>query len=426
MTTTPQRWLFPLFVALQGGLVLGLSVAAHRGAKPSVIAAGVALCFIPYAGAIWSSRSLGPTAAKAGIVAAAAFGAVLISAPPALSDDLYRYLWEGRLWLEGHNPFRDAPDDPALVALRDLDWALINNKSLTTIYPPLAQLLFIGSAWLGGTVWSVKLFALAGHLLCAAAIGRMCRDVRAASLAVGLNPLLLSESALNGHFDVLCGTALLIVAWSSARSRIGRAAAAATVAVGLKVVGLVALPLLWRWPKALLSAGVASALLLTPLVWWRPVADPGSGTVQFAMRWSGNESLFACFEWLSRRVLDPQSAELAARVVVIAIVIAMCAIVVRRRLPALQALRALVWAVLLLSPQVHPWYLAWLLPLEVASRGSAGFVWSAAVLFAYAPLDRWVTEGVWEMPLSLQLAEYTIVAAALFVDPRRPSLRRRG
>jgi hypothetical protein len=90
----------------------------------------------------------------------------------------------------------------------------------------------------------------------------------------------------------------------------------------------------------------------------------------------------------------------------------------------MQATRALCWALLLLSPQVHPWYLAWLIPLEVAASGFAGLVWSAVVLCAYAPLDLWVAEGVWDMPLWLQLFEYSVVAVALILDPRRPSLRK--
>ena len=74
---------------------------------------------------------------------------------------------------------------------------------------------------------------------------------------------------------------------------------------------------------------------------------------------------------------------------------------------------------LLLSPQVHPWYLAWLLPLELAVGGRAGWVWSAAVLLAYAPLDRWVEAGVWDMPVGLQLAEYLVVLFVLATDAFR-------
>ncbi len=43
-------------------------------------------------------------------------------------------------------------------------------------------------------------------------------------------------------------------------------------------------------------------------------------------------------------------------------------------------------------------------------------VWSLAVLCAYAPLDRWVAEGVWVMPPWLQVFEYLAVALALLWD----------
>jgi hypothetical protein len=150
--------------------------------------------------------------------------------------------------------------------------------------------------------------------------------------------------------------------------------------------------------------------------------DPVSGTGQFATRWRGNESVFALVDQVSRAFFEPGSTELVARFAVAVFLLVLCALVVYRHVPPQRAIRALVWAVLILSPQVHPWYLAWLLPLEVAAGGSAGLVWSAAVLCTYAPLDRWVAEGVWDMPLWLQILEYSVVALALILDPRRPNL----
>ena len=425
MTIRRDGGLFALCVTLQGCVVGGLALAARSGSTPSTVVAGLALSFVPYAGAIHFSRSV--TSKRAldliAIGTALLFGAALLFAPPLLSDDLYRYLWEGRVWLEGLSPYRLAPDDPALAHLRDDLWANINNKPLGSIYPPLSQLMFVVAQWLGGTARTLKLLALLAHLLSVAVVARLCTE-RKASLALALNPLLLSEAALNGHFDILCGVALLIAAWALSRHRFAQAAVAVCAGVGLKVVGLVVLPLFVRRPKVLVVTGLGSALLLMPLVWCRAPLSPVSGAGQFATRWRGNESVFALVDQLSRQLFESDSADLVARWVVAVALLALCALVVYRRVPPLRATRALVWALLLLSPQVHPWYLGWLLPLEVAAGGAAGLVWSAAVLCAYAPLDRWVAEGVWDMPLWMQIFEYSVVALALILDPRRPSFDR--
>ncbi|MBW2188395.1 MAG: DUF2029 domain-containing protein [Deltaproteobacteria bacterium] len=425
MTARRDGALFALSLALQACMVGGVALTARSGGSSSTAVVGLALCFVPYAGALVFSRAASSKRAVDRIALASAllFGALLLFAPPLLSDDLYRYLWEGRLWLEGLNPYRLAPDDPAVAHLRDGLWANINNKPLTSIYPPLSQLIFVVAQWLGGEVWTLKLLALLAHALSVALVARACTE-RKASLAIALNPLLLSEAALNGHFDILCGVLLLVAAWALSRQRFAQAGVAACAAVGLKVVGLVVIPLFVRRPRVLIAAGFGSALLLVPLVWPRALVDPASGAGQFATRWRGNESTFALVDRLSYALFDPSLAQLVARCIVAAVLLGLCALIVYRRVPPWTAIRALVWAVLLLSPQVHPWYLAWLLPLEVAAGGSAGLVWSAAILCAYAPLDRWVVEGVWDLPLWVQILEYAVVGLALILDPRRPTLAR--
>lgn len=422
MTVRGAQRLFALCLAALGCNLILLSLAARSGCLPSTVVGGLAISFIPYAGLLVAAASLRRLPPLRLAALALLFGAPLVLAPPVLSDDLFRYLWEGRMWLEGFNPYRLAPADLALSPLRDELWANINNPAIGSIYPPLSQLLFVVAAWLGGQVWVLKLLALLALAVTAAFVGRIVRSPRA-QLALALNPLLLSETALNGHFDVLCGLALLVAAWGLAQQRYLRASIAVCAAVGLKLVGLAFLPLFARRPKVLLGTALASLLLLVPLVAARAPVDPVSGAGQFASRWRGNDSLFALADCVGRLAFGDASGDLAARAMTALLFLVVCALVVRRRAPSLAAARALIWSVLLLSPQVHPWYLAWLLPLEVVAGGWAGLVWSAAILLAYAPLDLWVGEGVWRMPPWLQVFEYSIVALALILDPQRPTLR---
>ena len=168
MTARRAQGLFVVCLVSLGCFLAGLSLAARSGCRPSTVVAGLAISFIPYAGLLAVSPSLRSLPPLRLAAVALLLGAPLVFAPPLLSDDLYRYLWEGRIWLEGFNPYRLAPDDLALGPLRDEVWLNINNPTIGSIYPPLSQLLFIVAAWVGGKVWTVKLLALLAHAVTAA------------------------------------------------------------------------------------------------------------------------------------------------------------------------------------------------------------------------------------------------------------------
>ncbi|MEM7435102.1 MAG: hypothetical protein AAF436_08120 [Myxococcota bacterium] len=404
-------------LAAQTFLVATIVFSARSGAAPSTVTIALGVSFVPYVATVWAcggwlDRAQGLRIALGSL---AVMGAALIFAPPVLSDDVYRFVWEGRLWGHGFNPYRLPPDASAVSGLRDSVWESINNKPLASIYPPLSQALFFLIELSGGGVVAAKVLALGGHLASTVAVARLSTDPRA-PLLIALNPLLLSAAALDGHFDLWVGLAIVLAAWGIGRHRAMQAAVAALVAVGLKVVGLVLAPLFLRTPRALVVFALGSVALLMPMLVYRPANDATSGAVQFAERWQGNESLFAGVDWLARQALSEEQAMLVARIVVITLVFTVGLLVSRRHTPAMQGARIIVWATLLLSPQVHPWYLAWLLPLEVAAGRFAGIVWSAAALVAYAPLDRWVADGIWEPTPTLHLLEYLLVALALLLD----------
>src|SRR5215471_774112 len=78
------------------------------------------------------------------IVFAALFRLSIIFAPPYLSDDIYRYVWDGRVQSAGINPYRYVPADPALIQLRDDEiYRRMNRPDYAhTIYPPLTEAIF--------------------------------------------------------------------------------------------------------------------------------------------------------------------------------------------------------------------------------------------------------------------------------------------
>src|SRR5262249_55179633 len=139
----PQRVLALASVGATVCLLCVVAGVALLDGRPSHVTETIAWAFVPYAGLTVSHLSLRPrTAVLCAIGIASIPGILLLIPAPPFSDDLYRYLWDGRVLRHGIDPYRSSPEDPALARLRDELWTRINNRELPTIYPPLAQVLF--------------------------------------------------------------------------------------------------------------------------------------------------------------------------------------------------------------------------------------------------------------------------------------------
>ena len=142
------------------------------------------------------------------------FRLVLLPCAPFLSDDIYRYLWDGHVQLEGINPYLYPPDAPELESVRTAWHARINNPSIPTIYPPFAQMVFAAGALAGGSVVALKalwtLADLGACLLLAAVARRTGRSVPATLILFAWSPLMVVETAWSGHFEAL-GILLLAI-----------------------------------------------------------------------------------------------------------------------------------------------------------------------------------------------------------------------
>jgi len=94
------------------------------------------------------------------------FRLTLFPAVPTTSDDVYRYLWEGKILAEGHNPFTTPPNDSSLTSLRDEIYYKVTYKDIPAIYPPFSQVVFaLGYAIKKNSVTALKLIYLLCELL---------------------------------------------------------------------------------------------------------------------------------------------------------------------------------------------------------------------------------------------------------------------
>jgi len=359
-----------------------------------------------------------PHAGVAVFVVALAMRAAVMRVEPVLSDDVYRYLWDGRVLAHGLDPYAHAPSDAALASLRDgLVHPRINHPGLRTIYPPLAEAGFALVATLAPGVLGMKLW-IAGHDLALVGVLAWWCARRGGSplpaIAYAWNPLVVAEYAGNAHYDPT-GMLWLAVALALAEARPVLSALALSAAVLVRIVPVLALPfLLVAWPCwrarvlaiTLVGAGLGAFALLA--------RGHASGLEAYTMTWRNNE---LAFEYAAR-MLGERGARLLAAGVVAAIVVVLLTRRVRPEAGARQSLRSL----LLAGPVLHPWYLGWALMFEPLALSPAWLLLSATALLNYGVFAAPAAGGAFHLPLAWRWLEYglpLVLAVALALRARR-------
>ncbi|HMD64489.1 MAG TPA: hypothetical protein VKF83_11025 [Stellaceae bacterium] len=303
---------------------------------------------------------------------------IALAAPVFLSDDINRYIWDGRVQAAGINPYRYVPNDPALAALRDdaIFWHINRGNYAPTIYPPVAQMLFLGVNRFGETALAVKLVFVTIE---AVGIGTLLFILRTAGrppehiLLYAWHPLPVWEIAGSGHVDAAVVTFATLALAAAVSGRRVWSAAALGAATMVKFFPLVLAPALWRpgksnlgdwrWPAAFVAVIVAA---------YFPYIGVGSRALGFLGGYVAEENLgsgsgFWLLGILRRAIPIPLIAYLglAASVMAGLAIGALC----RRPDPrsSLPWATALGTAALFFASPHYPWYFVWLVALLTAA-----------------------------------------------------------
>ena len=347
-----------------------------------------------------------PHAGLAVVVVALAMRLAVIGVTPTLSDDLYRYVWDGKVAAHGIDPYAYAPADTALAALRDRTiQPRINHPDLRTIYPPVAEAGFALVASIAPTVRAMKLWIVLNDLALVSVLvvwlGRRGLSPLGA-IAYAWNPLVVIEYAGSGHHDP---TALLwlVVALAFADERPVLSALALSAAALVKLFPLLALPFLFRhWPwRARL---VALFCLVAGLGSFAQRAlGPASGLAAFSQVWRNNDSLFTLLEGL----VTPGGARVAA----MALLGAFAIVLLFRSTETATATRRMMRASVLLGPVAHPWYFGWPLALEPLQPSAPWLLLSCLAILSYGPLAVPSQGGGYHLTLAWRMVEYGLPAS---------------
>jgi alpha-1,6-mannosyltransferase len=306
-----------------------------------------------------------------------AFRAVLIFSKPHLSDDMYRYVWEGRIQANGFSPYLTPPDAPELVHLRDdAIWPLINRKNYVTVYPPATELIF-GALWriVPDSVHWFQIVMTSADVLAGLVLVMLLRAMGQPLQRVLIHlwsPLVIFETAHSAHVDALV-LPLLVGAWlMRVKGRDGWTGILLGAAAALKLYPALLLPALWRprdeqgrWRPAWL---MPLAFLVVLGVTYVPYLLRGTFALAYLPTYfaeGGNMSLafpiVVLMQWLGAPAETIANGVMALTVLVIGL-----SFVVRPVVESKQALARCLWligAYVLLTPLLHPWYLLWLVAL---------------------------------------------------------------
>jgi alpha-1,6-mannosyltransferase len=422
VTFTPSRRLYGF-----GGIMLGALTICSRNFSnmggPSFIIP-LAVAGIAYLFAIrefFSTPKFPRRVIFIGLALAALWHLPFLLTQPGSDDDIHRYLWDGRIQRLGYNPYIVVPSDPAFAALHTRETRTLNNAYLPSPYPPGAELFFRGVTAIHESIFALKVaFVVCDFAIVLVLLPNLRGGVQGLHwvLAYGWNPLLAIEVAGSGHIDIL-GALLLLVSFA-ALGRRWRTLAALTfgLAVAVKFLPIVLLPLYWKRVRIRdgALAAIMVGLLYLPFLNYGRIPLGSLGTFVRSFRF--NDPAFAALE----RVASPQLA--AALAVLVGF---LTAIWLRRKSSALSA-DAFAWpmaASLLCAPVVYPWYLLWLLPFVRSASALPILIWTVSIIPTYYVWHLRTLGRPWLVPGWIMLLEYgAVVIAAAIVVLRR--IRRRA
>ncbi|MBI5301046.1 MAG: DUF2029 domain-containing protein [Chloroflexi bacterium] len=354
------------------------------------------------------------------------FNVVLIFTPPTLSDDMYRYVWDGRVQAQRINPYAYPPNAAHLENLRDdVVWQQINRKDAVTVYPAGAELAY-AAIWriVPDNVRWFQIVMAAGNILAGVLLVLLLRALGKPDhwvLIYVWHPLVIFETAHAAHVDGLV-LPLLVAAWlARAKGRDVWVGVFLGAATALKLYPALLLPALWRWrdDQGRLRAAwqMPFAFAATFALIYVPYLSQGSGVIGFLPQYL-NERFNIGLAGIVTDLIEKPPAPIfqavahavngSASPIVNLLMFAALALIglvmlLRPAPDAEQAIRRSIWligAFTLLTQNLFPWYMLWLVPLLAlfVRPGKLGlafdawtgwFVFSGLVALAYTFFIVW-------------------------------------
>lgn len=368
---------------------------------------------------------------------------ILIFAFPNLSDDIYRFLWDGHLINEGINPYLYTPTE-WMNKLGDgesiyhLLYPHLNSPDYYTIYPPVCQGIFALCAkldfdniyWSSVFMKTIFLVAETTTIYFLLKLVQLLHIPQHRVLLYALNPLIIIEFAGNLHFEALMIMFLTMAFWFYIRQRSKMFSLSMAMSIGTKLLPLMFLPFfLRRFRRNKLLLGfllllTTLTLLFLPFLSYDFIIHLGTSINLYFQKFEFNASIYYLIRWIGFRIRGYNIIQTAGPVLSILtfiIIIYLAAMEKPKKMQHVFRVLLLSFSTyLFLSTTIHPWYLGIPILLSVLTHYRYPIFWSAVVIgtyinYSYEPYH----ENLWVV-----FIEYGVVYFVLFLEVFRINILR--
>ncbi len=345
---------------------------------------------------------------------------------PNLSDDIYRFIWDGQLSLAGINPFNYLPSElleQNIPGITPALYAELNSPEYYTIYPPVGQGIFALAVAVGAGDWitSALVMKICLFLFECGSLWLMVRLVQHFELPLervlwyALNPLIIIEITGNLHFEGAMTFFFLLAYWLLVTRRQALSAIAMALSVASKLLPLMLLPLLIRrlgWAKSIRYFGIMGLVLLllfSPLLNATFIANFGSSLDLYFQKFEFNASVYYLLRSIGEWIYGYNLIAKLGPFLGLSVLGGILWLSWREHVPSNQTLATtalLAFSLYLaLATTIHPWYLSF--PLALAAFGPFRYpvLWSGLIFLTYI---NYSYDNYWEN-LWIVALEYVLV-----------------
>ena len=328
------------------------------------------------------------------------FRFVLIFSTPALSDDFYRFLWDGRIQHLGFNPFDFTPrqlinqhSDHFLHQI----FPYLNSPDYYSVYPQLCQTIFkIASAISGNNIQanivvlkSIIFLAECGSIFLLQKLLKIKGLNHSLALYYVLNPLIILELTGNIHFEAIMIFFVLLAVWFIKRQKHTSSAGALALAIQAKLIPFIVVPLLIREIGRRKAIWYVMICLLIIVFLCTGLLNTEDRLIHFFEslklyygKFEFNSGLYALFRSIGWWILSYNPIAVLSKIMILLTLTGMLYIYFQK-MDLLQGFFWLLIVYLGCSAIVHPWYLSPLIAFSAFVRYRFVLIWSALIPLSY-------------------------------------------